>query len=48
LQGKVLGILGIAKDTGKTTTTSALLEIANNRNFSVSITSIGYDGEEDR
>jgi len=46
LQSKVLGILGTAKNTGKTTTTSVLLEIANNRNLSVGITSIGYDGEE--
>jgi len=46
LKSKVLGILGTAKNTGKTTTTSVLLEIANNRNLSVGITSIGYDGEE--
>jgi len=46
LRGKVLGILGTAKNTGKTTTTSALLEIANNRNLSVGISSIGYDGED--
>jgi hypothetical protein len=46
LQNKVLGILGTSKNTGKTTTTSALLEIANNKNLSVGITSIGYDGED--
>ncbi|MCK4309323.1 MAG: hypothetical protein KAW42_05070 [Candidatus Atribacteria bacterium] len=46
MKSKVLGILGTAKNTGKTTTTSVLLEIANNRNLSVGITSIGYDGEE--
>jgi len=46
LKSRVLGILGTAKNTGKTTTTSVLLEIANNRNLSVGITSIGYDGEE--
>ena len=46
MSGKVLGILGTAKNTGKTTTTSALLEIANNKNLSVGITSIGYDGED--
>ncbi|MBA7549071.1 hypothetical protein ES705_41544 [subsurface metagenome] len=46
MQGKVLGILGTAKNTGKTTTTSTLLKIANNRNLSVGITSIGYDGED--
>lgn len=46
LQNKVLGILGTSKNTGKTTTTSALLEIANKKNLSVGITSIGYDGED--
>jgi len=46
LQNKVLGILGTAKNTGKTTTTSALLEIANKKNLSIGITSIGYDGED--
>ena len=46
MSSKVLGILGTAKNTGKTTTTSALLEIANNKNLSVGITSIGYDGED--
>lgn len=46
MKSRVLGILGTAKNTGKTTTTSVLLEIANNRNLSVGITSIGYDGEE--
>jgi len=46
LKSKVLGILGTAKNTGKTATTSVLLEIANNRNLSVGITSIGCDGEE--
>lgn len=46
MPGKVLGIIGTAKNTGKTTTTSALLEVANNRNLSVGLTSIGYDGED--
>lgn len=46
MPSKVLGILGTAKNTGKTTTASALLEIANNKNLSVGITSIGYDGED--
>jgi len=46
LQNKVLGILGTSKNTGKTTTASALLEIANKKNLSVGITSIGYDGED--
>ena len=46
MPSKVLGILGTSKNTGKTTTTSALLEIANNKNLSVGITSIGYDGED--
>ena len=43
---KVLGILGTAKNTGKTTTTSTLLEIATHRRLSVGLTSIGYDGED--
>mgnify|MGYP001038049639 CR=1 FL=1 len=46
MPSKVLGILGTSKNTGKTTTISALLEKANNKNLSVGITSIGYDGED--
>jgi len=43
---KVLGILGTAKNTGKTTTTSTLLEIATHRGVFAGLTSIGYDGED--
>jgi len=46
MSSKVLGILGTAKNTGKTTTTSALLEIAPYQGVSVGLTSIGYDGED--
>jgi len=46
MSNKVLGILGTAKNTGKTTTTSALLEIATHQGVSVGLTSIGYDGED--
>lgn len=46
MSSKVLGILGTAKNTGKTTTTSALLEIATYQGVSVGLTSIGYDGED--
>jgi len=41
-----LGIAGTAKNTGKTTSLSALLdEIKKNINSPIAITSIGYDGE---
>lgn len=46
MSSKVLGILGTAKNTGKTTTTSALLERATHQGISVGLTSIGYDGED--
>jgi len=46
MSSKVLGILGTAKNTGKTTTTSALLEMTTYRKLSVGLTSIGYDGED--
>ncbi|HHY41288.1 MAG TPA: hypothetical protein GX514_00295 [Thermoanaerobacterales bacterium] len=41
-----IGIAGTAKNTGKTTTTSAILGELYNRNISIGLTSIGYDGEE--
>ena len=40
-----LGIIGTAKNTGKTTTLAALLSKAHMQNISVAVTSIGYDGE---
>ena len=42
----VLGILGTAKNTGKTTTTTALLEQVARSKLSIGLTSIGYDGED--
>jgi hypothetical protein len=42
----VLGILGTAKNTGKTTTTTALLRLAGQTSLAVGLTSIGYDGED--
>ena len=43
---KTIGIVGIAKNTGKTTTTNALLEHLYKSAAKVGVTSIGYDGEE--
>ncbi|KAB2952344.1 hypothetical protein F9B85_09310 [Heliorestis acidaminivorans] len=43
---KVIGIAGTAKNTGKTTTTAALLQEGYRRHRKMAITSIGYDGEE--
>lgn len=42
----IIGAAGTAKNTGKTTTISAILEELYKENFSVALTSIGYDGEE--
>lgn len=42
----VIGIAGTAKNTGKTTTTSAILDELYKKNISIGLTSIGYDGEE--
>jgi len=39
-----IGIIGTAKNTGKTTTLSAILKSLNNKK--VAVTGIGYDGEE--
>lgn len=41
---KSVGIIGTAKNTGKTTTLSALLRSLKNRK--IAVTGIGYDGEE--
>lgn len=43
---KVIGILGTAKNTGKTTTFNFLLEWLNQKGIKVGLTSIGYDGED--
>lgn len=43
---KVLGIAGTAKNTGKTTTTMALIETAGAKFIPLAVTSIGLDGEE--
>jgi hypothetical protein len=40
-----LGIAGTAKNTGKTTTTNAILACLRQRGIAVFLTSIGYDGE---
>lgn len=42
----ILGIAGTAKNTGKTTTTNAILDQAHKANLRVGLTSIGYDGED--
>jgi cobyric acid synthase len=41
---KSVGIIGTAKNDGKTTTLSALLRSLKNRK--IAVTGIGYDGEE--
>lgn len=43
---QILGIVGTAKNTGKTTTLSALIEEFWKRNINLALTSIGYDGED--
>lgn len=40
-----IGIAGTAKNTGKTTTTSAIMRELNQRGVRIFLTSIGYDGE---
>jgi hypothetical protein len=42
----IIGIVGTAKNTGKTTTLNCLLAEAERRSIPVAITGIGYDGEE--
>ncbi|MDK2878383.1 MAG: hypothetical protein PWR06_1099 [Thermoanaerobacteraceae bacterium] len=42
----IIGTAGTAKNTGKTTTTSAILDELYRDNILVGLTSIGYDGEE--
>lgn len=43
---KIIGIVGTAKNTGKTTTLSALLGSVNSNGKKTALTGIGYDGEE--
>lgn len=43
---KIIGIAGTAKNTGKTTTTMAIMERAYRENMQLGLTSIGYDGED--
>lgn len=42
----IIGAAGTAKNTGKTTTTSAVLDKLYEKNIKIGLTSIGYDGEE--
>jgi len=46
LKPKIIGVVGTAKNTGKTTTLSALMDEGVRRGFRVGLTSIGFDGEE--
>src|SRR5437870_4324964 len=43
---RVLGIVGTAKNTGKTTTLAALIAHGGEGGLRLAITGIGYDGEE--
>lgn len=43
---KTIGVIGTAKNTGKTTTLSFLLQGFQSRGTKVCVTGIGYDGEE--
>ncbi len=42
---KIFGIAGTAKNTGKTTTTTAIIEKVYSQKLKLGLTSIGYDGE---
>ena len=44
--GIVIGVVGTAKNTGKTTTTSAIINELDTKRLPLGLTSIGYDGEE--
>ena len=46
MKRRVIGILGTAKNTGKTTTLNYLLKWLNTKEIKVGLTSIGYDGED--
>ncbi len=43
---KIIGIAGTAKNTGKTTTLSVLIEESYRRKIPIAVTGIGFDGEE--
>jgi hypothetical protein len=43
---KIIGIVGTAKNTGKTTTLAALIETSGRRGERIGVTGIGFDGEE--
>lgn len=43
---RIIGIAGTAKNTGKTTTTTAIMENVYAKGISLGLTSIGYDGED--
>ncbi len=43
---QIIGIVGTAKNTGKTTALTSVLSNLRSRNLSVAVTSIGYDGED--
>ncbi len=43
---KTIGVIGTAKNTGKTTTLSFLLNGFHSKGFNLAVTGIGYDGEE--
>lgn len=46
MSAKVYGVFGTAKNTGKTTVTTALIKALAEKDISVGVTSIGYDGED--
>ncbi len=46
MQELCVGIAGTAKNTGKTTTSTAILAVLRKRGIGVFLTSIGYDGED--
>ncbi len=46
LKIKIVGVVGTAKNTGKTTTLVTLMDEVARRGLKVGLTSIGYDGEE--
>lgn len=43
---QTIGIVGTAKNTGKTTTLTSILNNLKEENISIGVTSIGYDGED--
>lgn len=43
---QIIGIVGTAKNSGKTTTLTSILEEVKKRKISVALTSIGYEGED--